>query len=135
MARSPRRGAYIQGVQLVETPAALAAGGDTVLPPFTPGVIFTQLRLDSVVAVFLLVAAAVYLYGVYQLRSRGHQWPAGRTVAFIAGGLGSIAAVTVTGIEAYDDTMVSVHMVQHMVLTMVGPIFLALGGPVTLALK
>ncbi|HEV7964960.1 MAG TPA: cytochrome c oxidase assembly protein, partial [Actinoplanes sp.] len=39
------------------------------------------------------------------------------------------------GVETYDDTLLSVHMVQHMVLAMVGPIFLALGAPVTLALR
>ncbi|HEX5204471.1 MAG TPA: cytochrome c oxidase assembly protein [Actinoplanes sp.] len=122
-------------VQLVETTTPLAAGGDTVLPPFTPATIFTQIHLTSVVALFLLVAAAVYGYGVYRLRLRGDHWPPGRTVAFVVGGLGSIAAVTVTGIEAYDDTLLSVHMVQHMVLSMVGPIFLALGAPVTLALR
>jgi cytochrome c oxidase assembly factor CtaG len=116
-------------------PALAAAGGDTVLPPFTPAEIFTQIRLDSLLTVFLLVAAALYGYGVYKLQLRGDHWPAGRTVAFILGGLGSIAAVTVTGIGAYDDTLLSVHMVQHMVLSMVGPIFLALGAPVTLALR
>jgi putative copper resistance protein D len=87
------------------------------------------------VALIMLLAVALYGYGVYRLRLRGDQWPVGRTVAFVAGGLGSIAAVTVTGIEAYDDTLLSVHMVQHMVLSMVGPIFLALGAPVTLALR
>jgi putative copper resistance protein D len=56
-------------------------------------------------------------------------------VAFLAGGLGSIAAVTVTGVEAYDTTLLSIHMIQHMVLSMVGPIFLALGAPITLALR
>jgi len=122
-------------VQPVESPALAALGGDTVPPPFTPGEIFTQIRLDSLVAVFLLVAAAVYLYGVYQLRLRGDRWPVGRTLAFVLGGLGSIAAVTVTGVEAYDDTLLSIHMVQHMTLSMVGPIFLALGAPVTLALR
>jgi putative copper resistance protein D len=122
-------------VQPVESPAFAAAGGDTVPPPFTPAEIFTQLRLDSLIAVFLLVAAAVYGYGVYRLRLRGDPWPVGRTLAFVVGGLGSLAAVTVTGIEAYDDTLLSVHMVQHMVLTMVGPIFLALGAPITLALR
>ena len=84
---------------------------------------------------FLLVAAALYLYGVYRLRQRGDHWPPGRTVAFLLGGLGSIAAVTVTGVEAYDTTLLSIHMIQHMVLSMVGPIFLALGAPVTLALR
>jgi cytochrome c oxidase assembly factor CtaG len=104
-------------------------------PPFTAAEIFTQIRLDSLIAVFLLVAAAVYLYGVYRLRRRGDHWPPGRTVAFLLGGLGSIAAVTVTGVEAYDTTLLSIHMIQHMVLSMVGPIFLALGAPVTLALR
>jgi cytochrome c oxidase assembly factor CtaG len=91
--------------------------------------------VTSLVALIMLLAVALYGYGVYRLRLRGDQWPVGRTVAFVAGGLGSIAAVTVTGIEAYDDTLLSVHMVQHMVLSMVGPIFLALGAPVTLALR
>ncbi|MCM4081602.1 cytochrome c oxidase assembly protein [Paractinoplanes hotanensis] len=116
-------------------PTLAAASGDTVLPPFSPGAIFTEIHLGSLVALFLLVAAALYGYGVYRLRQRGDVWPVGRTVAFVVGGLGSIASVTVTGIEAYDTTLLSVHMVQHMVLSMVGPIFLALGAPVTLALR
>ena len=122
-------------VQLADLAAPALADGDTVLPPFTPAAIFTHLRLDSVIAVFLVIAAALYGYGVYRLRQRGDSWPAARTAAFVLGGLGSIAAVTVSGIEAYDDTLLSVHMVQHMVLSMIGPIFLALGAPVTLALR
>ncbi|GIE96786.1 hypothetical protein Ari01nite_42510 [Paractinoplanes rishiriensis] len=122
-------------MQLAEMPTPALAAGDTGLPPFTASVIFTQLHLTSLIALFLLVAAALYGYGVYQLRARGDHWPVGRTVAFVVGGLGSIAAVSVTGIEAYDSSLLSVHMVQHMVLSMVGPIFLALGAPVTLALR
>ena len=122
-------------VQSAEMPTLATSGGDTVLPPFTPGAIFTEIHFGSLVALFLLVSAALYGYGVYRLRQRGDHWPVGRTVAFVAGGLGSIAAVTVTGIEAYDTTLLSVHMIQHMVLSMVGPIFLALGAPVTLALR
>nr|WP_157295980.1 cytochrome c oxidase assembly protein [Actinoplanes globisporus] len=122
-------------MQLAETPTPLAAGGDTVLPPFTPARIFSEIHLTSLVALILLVSAALYGYGVYRLMQRGDHWPIGRTVAFVAGGLGSIAAVTLSGVEAYDDTLLSVHMVQHMVLSMVGPIFLALGAPVTLALR
>jgi cytochrome c oxidase assembly factor CtaG len=122
-------------VQLAENPALADAAGDTVPPPFSVAEIFTQIRLNSLIAVFLLVAASVYLYGVYRLRQRGDRWPPGRTVAFLLGGLGSIAAVTVTGVEAYDTTLLSIHMIQHMVLSMVGPIFLALGAPITLALR
>jgi cytochrome c oxidase assembly factor CtaG len=122
-------------VQLAEFATPVLADGDTVLPRFTPVEIFTQIHVTSLVALLLLVAAALYGYGVLRLRQRGDHWPPGRTIAFVAGGIGSIAAVTVTGIEAYDDTLLSVHMIQHMVLSMVGPIFLALGAPVTLALR
>src|SRR5688500_2559068 len=116
-------------------PTLAASAGDTVPPPFSVAEIFTQIRLTSLLALFLVIAGAVYLYGVHRLRRRGDHWPRGRTVAFLLGGLGSLAAVTVTGLEAYDTVLVSVHMIQHMVLSMVGPIFLALGAPVTLALR
>jgi len=43
--------------------------------------------------------------------------------------------VTLSGLAAYEKTLLSVHMTQHMVLSMVAPIFLALGAPVTLALR
>jgi cytochrome c oxidase assembly factor CtaG len=122
-------------VQLVDVPDFAAPSADTAPPPFTVARIFTGADLGSVLAVFLLVAGALYLYGVVRLRQRGDGWPAARTLAFVGGGLGSIAAVTVTGIEAYDTTLLSVHMVQHMVLSMLAPIFLALGAPVTLALR
>jgi putative membrane protein len=111
------------------------AGPAAALPPFTAATVFTQARLDGLIAVALVVVAGVYLYGVHRLRIRGDRWPALRTVLFIGPGLGGIALVTTTGIEAYDTTLLSVHMVQHMVLSMVSPIFLALGAPVTLALR
>jgi putative copper resistance protein D len=85
--------------------------------------------------VLLVLAAGLYLYGVYRLRSRGDHWPATRVLLFLLPGLGSIALVTVTGIGTYDTTLLSLHMVQHMFLAMIAPIFLALGAPVTLALR
>jgi putative copper resistance protein D len=104
-------------------------------PPLTPETVVTQARPAGWLTVLLVLAAGAYLYGVHRLRARGDRWPASRTVLFCAAGLGSIAAVTVSGLAAYDTTLLSVHMVQHMVLTMVAPIFLALGAPVTLALR
>jgi putative membrane protein len=118
---------------LAGAPGAPALADD--LPPFTGAAIFRHLELESLVSVLLVLSAGLYLYGVYRLRSRGDRWPVGRTLLFLGPGLGSIAFVTVTGIEAYDDTLLSVHMIQHMVLGMVAPIFLALGAPVTLALR
>ena len=66
-------------------------------PPFTVSAIFTQTRLDSWLAVGLVLATGLYLYGVHRLRVRGDHWPVSRTVLFIGPGLGSIAAVTVSG--------------------------------------
>ncbi len=116
-------------------PPALAAGGDPLPPPFTAVRIFTETRLDSWLALGLVLAAGLYLYGVHRLRLRGDRWPVSRTVFFLGPGLGGIALVTLSGLHAYDTALLSVHMVQHMVLSMISPIFLALGAPVTLALR
>ncbi|MFI5843144.1 cytochrome c oxidase assembly protein [Catenuloplanes sp. NPDC051500] len=83
---------------------------------------------------FLTVAVAgigAYLVGVRRLRA---DWPVTRTVSWIAGML-LLAAVTSLGISRYAYVMFSVHMVQHMLLSMVVPILLVLGAPVTLALR
>jgi putative copper resistance protein D len=103
--------------------------------PFTVSSIITETRVDGWLAAGLLIVAASYLYGVHRMRVRGDRWPVSRTILFLGPGLGSIAFVTLSGIGAYDTTLISVHMVQHMVLGMVAPIFLALGAPVTLALR
>jgi cytochrome c oxidase assembly factor CtaG len=60
--------------------------------------------------------------------------PSGRTIAFIAG-LFAIAIALQSGIERYDTVLFSVHMVQHILLTLVAAPLLALGAPVTLALR
>ncbi|GAB3150366.1 cytochrome c oxidase assembly protein [Micromonospora sonneratiae] len=120
----------------VPSPAsAVAAGGEATPPPFTVSTILTESTLNSWLAVMLVLVAGCYLYGVHRLRARGDRWPVSRTVLFLGPGLGSIAAVTLSGLGAYDTTLLSVHMVQHMVLSMIAPIFLALGAPMTLALR
>jgi len=114
----------------------LAAGDDPgSLPPFTPGRFFTASAVDPLLAAGLVLAAGLYLWGVRRLRLRGDAWSPWRTASWLAGGLGSIALATMTGLGAYDETLFSVHMVQHMILAMVAPVFLALGAPVTLALR
>ena len=49
--------------------------------------------------------------------------------------MGAFYVATSSGLAAYDTTLLSVHMVQHMVLSMLVPLALALGAPVTLALR
>lgn len=105
------------------------------LPRFTVGRVFTDWILDPLPFVITVWAAGLYLLGVWVLRRRGDRWPVGRTIAFVGCGMGSFAFATLSGLGRYDTTLLSVHMVQHMVLSMLVPLSLALGAPVTLALR
>lgn len=91
--------------------------------------------MDPVLFVGTVWVVGLYLLGVWSLRSRGDAWPVGRTLAFVVGGMGTFLVATQSGLAAYDTALLSVHMVQHMLLSMVVPLFLALGAPVTLALR
>ncbi|WP_372461515.1 cytochrome c oxidase assembly protein [Actinacidiphila acidipaludis] len=81
-----------------------------------------------------LLALALYGAAVVRLRRRGDPWPIARSLAWTTG-VATVAAVTCTGIGGYGMTLFSVHMIQHMVLSMLSPILLLLGAPVTLALR
>jgi putative copper resistance protein D len=105
------------------------------VPPFDPGSLLTEWQLAPVPLVVTVWATGLYLLGVRALHARGDRWPVGRTVAFVGVGMGAFYVATSSGLAAYDTTLVSVHMVQHMVLSMLVPLALALGAPVTLALR
>ncbi|MFZ2502076.1 MAG: cytochrome c oxidase assembly protein [Nocardioides sp.] len=114
-------------------PLALAEPLD--LPPFGFERVWTEWGLDPWLFVVTVWVAGFYLWGVWRLAQRGDRWPWPRTLAFVGGGMGTFALATSSGLAAYDTVLLSVHMVQHMLLTMVAPVFLALGAPVTLALR
>jgi putative copper resistance protein D len=77
--------------------------------------------------------AALALYGAGVARTHG-RWPLRRSLAF-AGGVGAIVVATGSGIAAYDDRMLSVHMTQHMILLLAAPLLLIAGRPLVLALR
>ena len=108
--------------------------GFPIPPDPTPLRLFTQTYPEALFALGCLAAVLLYLGGVWRLRTRGDRWPVGRTIAWLLG-VGSIALVQLTGFMTYGMTMLSVHMGQHLVLMMVSPVLLVLGGPVTLALR
>jgi putative copper resistance protein D len=114
------------------SPALVLPAG---LPPFGPLSVLTEARPPLLPTAALVLTGVLYLTGVRRLRRRGDHWSAGRTAAFLLGGLGSAAIALLSGLERYDTTLFGVHMVQHMILAMVTPVFLALGAPVTLALR
>jgi putative copper resistance protein D len=89
---------------------------------------------DGFALSFLVLAAALYATGLRSLGRRGVHWPVGRTLSFAAGLL--VAAwATAGGLGLYAHVLFSAHMVSHMLLSMVAPIGLVLGAPVTLALR
>ena len=80
------------------------------------------------------LGAALYIAGLVIMRRRGDSWPVGRTISWFVG-IGIIAWATFGGLGAYAHVLFSAHMVSHMLLSMVAPIFLVLAAPVTLALR
>jgi putative copper resistance protein D len=85
--------------------------------------------------VAVLVAALVlYAAGVRRLARGGRRWPGSRTAAFGAG-CAVVAVALLSGVAAYDTSRFSVHVVQHLLLSMVAAVLFALSAPVTLALQ
>ncbi|MFF9310373.1 cytochrome c oxidase assembly protein [Streptomyces sp. NPDC014748] len=103
------------------------------LPPFTLGR-GLEWSTDPFFLVACLLGLALYGWGVVRLRRRGDSWPVGRTVAYVVGVL-TVLLTMCTGLNDYGMVMFSVHMVQHMVISMLSPILILLGAPVTLALR
>ncbi|ALG14707.1 copper resistance protein CopD [Kibdelosporangium phytohabitans] len=91
-------------------------------------------RFDLIYGSLAIAMAVLYLLGVRRLRARGDAWPVGRTVAWLFG-CATILLATSSGIGRYSPSMFSIHMISHMMLNMLAPILLVLGGAVTLALR
>lgn len=104
------------------------------LPPTTGRLLALDLGTASPVVWVAVALAVLYLAGLVRLRRRGIAWPAQRTASFLAG-CATVFYVGGSGLQAYGMDLFSVHMLQHMVLTMISPLGLLLGAPVTLALR
>jgi putative copper resistance protein D len=111
------------------------AGPGDLPPPWTAEGLITTWYVQWLPILAVAAVSALYLWGVLRLRARGVPWPIGRTISFIGVGMGAALFATVSALGAYDTVLMSVHMVQHMILSMVVPIFTALGAPITLALR
>jgi len=132
------------GVALATSPyprieIPLPTYGETLLgfayppAPTIPAVVF-GFRLEPFFLGMSLIAASLYALGLVRMRQRGHHWPIGRSVSWFVG-IGVVIWCTNAGIATYAQVSVSLHMVQHMTLTMLAPIMLVLGAPATLALR
>jgi cytochrome c oxidase assembly factor CtaG len=116
--------------------SALAHGG--VVPTEPPTIVNLAFGWTFEPAVVLPLVAAAFVW--IQLVRRidrahpAHPVPRRRTVAFLAG-LAAIAVALLSGIDRYDTALFSVHMVQHVLLTLVAAPLIALGAPITTLLR
>lgn len=131
LSRTPPPGG--EEIRAALTPAEVLTG--YLLPPeLTPERWFTVWRPDWLWIAVAVTAAVLYLLGAHRLRRRGDNWPWIRTVLWLTG-LAALVFFTSGGPSVYGRILFSAHMVDHMALTMVVPVFLVLGAPVTLALR
>ncbi|MBR7829216.1 cytochrome c oxidase assembly protein [Actinospica sp. MGRD01-02] len=107
-------------------------GADTLPPPGISS--YLNWHPEPFFLAATIVATGMYLFGVLRLRQRGDAWQISRTASFLAGML-IFLGITCTGLNEYGMYLFSAHMVQHMMLSMVDPLFLLLGAPITLALR
>jgi cytochrome c oxidase assembly factor CtaG len=122
---------------LVAVAAGPAAAHGTVLVGPPDALTFAVAwSVEPLIAIPLVALALLWRTAVRRV-NRAHPAnpvPRLRSVAFY-GGLAAIAVALMSGIERYDTILFSVHMVQHILLTLVAAPLLALSGPITLLLR
>jgi cytochrome c oxidase assembly factor CtaG len=124
----------LAGLTAAAGPALAGPAAGSRVPAPTPGRLLLAWSFNPLVTVGLLAAAIAYLQARRRLVASGVGWPARRTAYFLSG-IGALALALLSPIEGYDTVLFSVHVVQHMLLTMVAAPLLALGAPITLALR
>ena len=102
--------------------------------PFSFSTVFGLWRFDLVLGLASVILLGLYLWGLLRLRRRGDSWPPGRTAFWVAGCV-VLFLTTSSGMGMFMMADFASHMVGHMLISMLVPVFLALGGPFTLALR
>jgi len=103
------------------------------LPPLR-GSEFLSTQFNAIPLLMILVALALYLWGVRRVNERypRHPWSKGKTAAFVT-------ALVVTGlavftfIGVYQQELFYDHMIQHLMLIMVAAPLFVIGSPIDLA--
>jgi putative membrane protein len=105
--------------------------------PFTAHTALTRWEFSPFA---LLVLVAVVTTGVWYLRAqwavgvRGRRWPVKRTVAFVSG-LVVVDLALQSPVATLTMDYFQAHVLQHLLLMVIGPPLLAMGAPMTLALQ
>ena len=106
--------------------------GSVSVPPEGPA--WLAWSVEPFTLFVLLGAAALSAAGLVRVRRVGGEHPRGAAAAWF-GGVAVLAIALVSPVDTYADVSFTVHMAQHVLLTLVAPPLLALGAPVSLALR
>jgi cytochrome c oxidase assembly factor CtaG len=117
-------------------PTAVAAHGVVTDGPPTVANLLFGWTFEPTVVIPVLAAALVWRYAVRRVNAlhRANPVPRIRSVTFYAALL-AVAVALDSGIDRYDTTLFSIHMVQHLLLTLVAAPLFALSAPITLVLR
>ena len=140
-----RRGRLLHALAIAFAVAVLGAGPlagtalahGQVVPPEPDALAYLfGWRGDPLVWLPAIAAALLWRHGVNRVNRAhpAHRVPRRRTVSWMLGLLAILVALD-SGIERYDTSLFSDHMVQHMILTLVAPVLLLYAGPITLLLR
>ncbi len=92
-------------------------------------------RFDPAIVAGLSLAAIAYVTGVRRVREGGGKpVPRSRMWAFVAG-LAVVYVALQSPVDTYAGVRFSIHMVQHLLLTMLAAPLILLGAPSTLAIR
>ena len=132
------------GVALHSTPMSrlappLKSAGEEILgfaypPPPSLSTIVLGWNAEWFMLSLGLVAAGLYTFGVIRVKQNQIEWSFLRTLSFMTG-IGLVIWTTNSGISMYSKVSFEYHMIQHMTLSMIAPIFIVLSTPITLALR
>src|SRR4051794_3468771 len=106
------------------------------LPPPAPRTFLFDWGFDPLVWLPVIALAVAWWRAVAKVRRRhpANPVPRKRSWSFYSGLIVVLIALD-SGLAQYDTTVFSVHMVQHLLLTLVAPPLLALSAPITLILR
>jgi putative membrane protein len=133
--RRPGGAAIVAVALLLATPASGLAHGEAAPSPELPGLLLAW-RFNPLPLAAIVLAALAYVGAVRSVNEAhpASRVPPARPAAFLAG-LAAIGIALLSPIDVYAESLLWVHMVQHLLLQAVAGPLLLLGAPITLALR
>lgn len=127
-------GGALTGLAVLNSPA-LAHGPVPAEPPAADSLLLAW-TFAPVPTLAIATSVGCWLWAVRRINllHPANRVPRRRTGAFLAAMLALAFALT-SGVERYDTTLFSMHMVQHVLLTLVVAPLVALAAPMTLVLR